>query len=786
MTFRITLLIPIILVVSTLASSVLVYTNAKRQAETNIRKEVVAQIKLDIARLQNVLYNRLTEKASNIEEARLNLSVTAMDPMIRSLLLTDEYNRIIVANRYLQEGNMATRMVEWFDQSIAQQVKRTNTLTLNYLPDNDTLLQGYFPVVLHLESEQGIPTKRVGILYVEVSIAHKLAAAFSNAANQSLYFAGFMLAVSLLVAWLLHQLISKRLNRLSEAAAQLAAGNLDARTALSGKDELGKLGHAFDDMAARIKSDIQRRQQAKEDLRVLNETLEERVSERTQQLQEAQRIGHMGNWSWDVTSNQLYWSDEIYRIFGYKPGEIEPTYDRFIATLHPDDVARIKQSEQQAFSQGKRHSIDHRIILSTGEERWVHEEAIATLDENGKPVSLTGTVQDITERKLTEQNLRQAKEEAEQASKAKSVFLSRMSHELRTPLNAILGFSQILQMEAITTEQQNFVDEIRQAGNHLLALISELLDLSRIEAGRLLVVMESINLKEVVDEATNLTRGLMEKNQLQLHWNYSGDYNVIADKIRLRQVLVNILSNAAKYNKKGGLISVECESCDDTVKISVIDSGVGIKPEHMQKLFTPFERMDAEYSGVDGTGIGLALSKQIIELMNGSIGVDSNQGVGSTFWIELQTTKPPSQNEEEAIHELTELNSRCHVLYIEDNVSNLRVVEAMLRHHPKLKLMSANNGSFGLELAQEYRPDVVLLDIHLPDMNGYDVLQALRQNVMTGRIPVIALSADAMPIDVEQGLAAGFDDYLTKPVDAEKLFSVLAKYSIATKQPIAN
>jgi PAS domain S-box-containing protein len=784
MIFRTTLLIPILLVVSTLASSVLVYTDAKRQAEANIRKEVMTQIKLDITRLQNVLYNRLTENANNLEEARLNLSVTAMDPMIRALLLADEHNQIIVANRYLLEGNMVTQVVKQFDQSIAQNVKRSNTLIMDYLDDDDTLLQGYFPVVLQLESEQGTPTKRVGILYIEASIANKLAAAFNNAANQSLSFAGFMLAVSMLVAWLLHQLISKRLNRLGETATQLAAGNLDARTALSGKDEIGKLGRAFDDMAARIKTDILHRQNAEEDLRELNETLEDRVNERTQQLQEAQRIGRMGNWSWDRASGQLYWSDEIYRIFGHKPGDINPTLERFVTTLHPDDIARIKQSERNDFSQGKRHSIDHRIILPTGEERWVHEESIATQDDDGQPLSLAGIIQDITERKLIEQNLRQAKEEAEQASKTKSVFLSRMSHELRTPLNAILGFAQILQLEAITEDQHNFVDEIQQAGNHLLDLISELLDLSTIEAGRLLVAMESINLQEVVEEAINLTRGLIEKNQLQLHCHYSDDCSVLADKIRLRQVLVNVLSNATKYNKKGGVIRLTCESRGDVVRINVTDSGVGIKPEHMQKIFLPFERMDAEHSGIDGSGIGLALSKQIIELMDGAIGADSTPGVGSTFWIELKANNPSTLNEQEAKSETADFGDSCNVLYIEDNISNQRVVEAIVGRQPKLKLMVANNGSFGLELAKEYVPDVILLDINLPDISGYEVLKALRNNSVTSSIPVIALSADAMHFDVARGLAAGFNGYLTKPIDANKLIEALINHSFTIEQSI--
>lgn len=778
MRIRITLLIPVILVASTLISSVMVYGYAKQEEETKIRKEVITQVKLDIARLQNVLYNRLTEKASNIEEARLNLSVTAMDNMIRNLLLTDEHYQIILANRYQHEGNMASHMSNWFDQQVAEQVKQTNRLKIDYARENNTLLQGYFPVVLQLESEGGTPTKRVGILYVEVNIAQKLAAAFSNEANHSLYFAGFMLTVSLFIAWLLHQLISKRLNQLSGVAAQFAAGDLNARATLNGKDELGNVGSAFNNMAERIKSDIQRRQKAEEELRLLNDSLEERVSERTQQLQEAQRIGHMGNWSWDTNHGEHFWSEEVYRIFGYQPDDINPTHEHFIAAIHPDDVTHVKQAEQAACSQGKRQSIDHRIILPNGKERWVHEEIEATPTGVENPTHLAGTIQDITERKQIEQNLRQAKEEAEQASKAKSVFLSHMSHELRTPLNAILGFSQVLQMESITTDQQSFVEEIKQAGDHLLALIGELLDLSRIETGQLSVVMESVSLDKVMNEAIKLNRDLIEKNQLQLQRKCLEKYHVIADKVRLRQVLVNLISNAAKYNRAGGTINVQCASQDGRVKISIMDNGKGIKAEHMHKLFTPFERIEADRSGVDGTGIGLALSKQIIELMNGTIGVESEQGVGSTFWITLPMAKKTITRREatgksEQTRETIQVKHK--VLYIEDNARNLRLVQSILKLRNDIECLSATNAQQGLQIAASQSPDLILMDMNLPDLDGYSAFDALQSQEATKYIPVFAVTANAMAKDMEQGMAYGFRQYITKPIDVKEFMQAIDK-----------
>lgn len=778
MKMRVTFLVPLLLVISTLVISVMLYANAKYTAEARIRSEVLAQLKLDITRLQNVLYNRLTERGSNFEEARLNLSITAMEPTIRTLLLVDDQYRIILANRYSLEGENASNSVSMFDADTATRVLSRKTPVVEYLEENDRILTGYFPVVLQLESRQGEQMSQNGMLYVEESIANKLEAAFVDAANQSIVLAILMLIVSLFLAWLLYLIVSKRLNRLGEVARQLAEGDLDARAGLGGNDELAMLGRSFDAMANQIKRDITRRLDAEARLRDLNETLEQRVSERTDLLQEAQHIGRIGNWIWDVASGDLYWSDEIYRIFGYEPGEIAPSYERFLAMVHPDDVGRIKQSEEDAFSMGRQHNIDHRIILPGGEERWVHEAAIATIGKDGRPISLSGTVQDITERKHAEHNLMHAKEEAERASLAKSVFLSRMSHELRTPLNAILGFSQVLQLDTISDEQRQFVDEIRNAGDHLLLLISELLDMSRIESGRMMVVMQSVMLSDVMNSAVNLIGGIVDENDLELSVECDESHHVIADTARLRQVLVNILSNAAKYNKKSGSIRVRCQSQNGVIRISITDTGIGIKPEYIDRLFMPFERLDAERSGVDGAGIGLALSKQLVELMNGRIGVESTPGQGSTFWIELVIVDAQKKKDGDKPFILRNQEAGCTVLYIEDNLANYRVVEAMLRRYPGMNLIYAGNGSYGLELANEYLPDIILLDIHLPDIGGYEVLHRLRSMLATSAIPVIALSADAMPIDIDRGLAAGFNDYLTKPIDANNLVATLTRYSI--------
>lgn len=509
--------------------------------------------------------------------------------------------------------------------------------------------------------------------------------------------------------------------------------------------------------------------------------------ESEERLERSQEFANIGTWDWNIETGALYWSDQIWPLFGYKKEATETTYDNFLAAIHPDDRQSVIDAVSKCVEKGEEYDIEHRVVWPDGTVHWLHESGDVVRAVDGTPLHMLGVVQDVTNRKESEHALIIAREEAETANRAKSQFLSSMSHELRTPMNAIMGFGQLLNLEIdrpLSESQQENVNEILKASDHLLELINEVLDLAKIEAGRIDLSIEDVVLGTVLIESLQLILPLAQKRGISVEI-YKNDNEISIDELthdklliradhtRTKQVILNLLSNAVKYNTENGKITIRCEvTADNMARLSISDTGRGLTDEQKGELFTAFNRLGQESSGIEGTGIGLVITQHIVELMGGHINAESEIGKGSTFWIELPVGSDNNILEEESLSKPLidiDLKDARTVLYIEDNPANLRLVTQLLSRLPNLHMWSAHEPLLGLEVAVDKEPDLILLDINLPGIDGFEVLKLLKQHSVTRDIPVIAISANAMPKDIERGFDAGFVDYITKPININQL-----------------
>jgi PAS domain S-box-containing protein len=502
-----------------------------------------------------------------------------------------------------------------------------------------------------------------------------------------------------------------------------------------------------------------------------------------ERLRRGQMFANIGTWEGDLSSQTCFWSEQIAPLFGY-PEDEEPSYQKLVQAIHPEDRERFQQAVYEGNRRGNAYEIEYRVVQQNQPDRirWLLERGTLVTNEAGVPVKMLSVVQDITRAKQDEAALIAARNEAERASRAKSEFLSSMSHELRTPMNAILGFGQLMEYDqGLDSEHKESVHEILKAGRHLLDLINDILDLAKVEAGRLSLSLEPVCLQDVVSESVSLVTSLAKSNNIKINIDLQPGSRVLADKTRLKQVCLNILSNAVKYNVEGGSVSIRSEIYQpSTLRLTVEDTGKGISEAGLQILFLPFNRLDAESSGIEGTGIGLTLTKRMVELMGGSIGVVSRLGMGTRVWVEL----PLSQG--------IERQAQCHdasdeiasdsifkprtILYVDDNPVNLKLVKGLLRRFNSVEMLDAHTPDMGIELAKQHKPDLILLDINMPGLNGYQVLEILKKNPVFADTPVIALTANAMPREIEKGLDAGFSHYLTKPIVAAEFIQTLQEY----------
>ncbi len=455
------------------------------------------------------------------------------------------------------------------------------------------------------------------------------------------------------------------------------------------------------------------------------------------------------------------------------------------------DPERAESAITRVLREGKVTNFELTAHAKDGRETVVSYNATTFYDRDRKLQGVFAAARDVTERKrfeltLQENNveLKSAKATAEKANQAKSEFLSRMSHELRTPLNAVLGFAQLMASDQPppSATQKTSIDQILQAGWYLLRLINEILDLATIEAGKVSMSQEPMSLTDVLQDCQAMIEIQADKRQISMTFpDHDQLYYVHADRTRVKQMIINLLSNAIKYNVHGGTVRVDCVmQGSQRVRVSVTDSGPGLTPRQLTHLFQPFNRLGQEGSSEEGTGIGLVVTKQLVELMGGSIGVESVVGVGSVFWIELEASNVPVLPHCTELHPASPpvrvseapLSPRT-LLYVEDNAANLTLVQQLIARRSDLVLLSATDGQAGILLAREQQPDLILMDINLPGISGFAALSILRNDLITAHIPVLALSANAIPRDIEKGLHAGFFRYLTKPIKVPEFMLAL-------------
>ena len=704
-----------------------------------------------------------------------------------------------------------------------------------------------------------------------------------------------------------------------------------------------RLAPLDDNRVLALVRDITKRKQADNEIRNLNENLEKRITERTIQLEKTNEIlekeiqrrvlieaelefekhrladiikgTNVGTWEWNMQTGETIFNERWAEILGYTLDEISPvSIETWIGCSHPDDLKKANELiRKHANGESDYYEFESRLKHKNGEWVWVLDRGkVHTWDDNGKPLLMSGTHQDITDRKRAEQALRDsearfslfmdylpvivflkdhegrtlfvnkymddvfgsygwigqtmlevfpnelgekllcddlnsmqlgyqkleesmiqldgklhhyetqkftidrsgqepwlggislditqrkhaeealivAKDEAVKANQAKSEFLSRMSHELRTPMNSILGFAQLMEMGELKASHKKGVNHILNSGKHLLNLINEVLDISGIEAGRISLSFVPVELGRIIRETLDTLHPLANSLKVKLELKDSGQNQLFvkADHHRLRQVLLNLISNAVKYNHEGGSVMIKTElqpaiaPAISFVRISVIDTGRGINPEYIGKLFLPFERIGAENTGIEGTGLGLMVVKNLMGAMGGRVGVESVPGEGSTFWIELPHIEDyKTGNRQEATgngQETMQENEKAGtILYIEDNASNTELVEQiLLDHRSTIHLVSSTKGAQAVSLAIKYAPDLILLDLDLPDVQGFEVIRLLQAEEKTKEIPVVIISADAMPHQIEKLIKSGSKDYLTKPLDIKAFLQVVDEW----------
>jgi len=536
--------------------------------------------------------------------------------------------------------------------------------------------------------------------------------------------------------------------------------------------------------------------------------IERKLFKNTERMRLILEASGDGIYGLDLNGSTTFANSAAIEMLGYSLDEMKNKSQHALTHhTHEDGTPYVKEqcNIYAVFKDGEIHQESSEIFWRKDGTHFPVEYISRPIVEAGEITGAVVSFRDIAERKRIEKELNKhrellqelvdmktldlvvAKEEAEKANLAKSEFLSRMSHELRTPMNAILGFTQLLGMDArskLSDIENKNLGMISSAGNHLLKLINEVLDLSRIESGDMNLSVETIDMVPIVDNAISISKSLAIEKGVSLDYQKipRNSYFIEVDPLRFKQVVLNLISNAIKYNNPSGSVVVSFEEQDNSMmRLGIRDTGHGISEQSQDKLFKPFERFDVDAEKIEGTGIGLTITKQLVELMNGTIGFESTAGEGSFFYVDVPVSvKAPSIQVEEKIESThpSLSNSKKIILYIEDIPANVELVRQVLKTKESITLLSAPTARIGIELAQSEAPDLILMDIHMPGMDGLTAFKELQKIKETKDIPVIALTADAMNGDIKKAMDMGFKNYITKPIEVVKFLKKIEEILI--------
>ena len=510
----------------------------------------------------------------------------------------------------------------------------------------------------------------------------------------------------------------------------------------------------------------------------ISKRIAEELHSSQNRLKEAQRIANIGSWSLDPKTDVLLWSDQIYTIFEIDPLVFQPSYEGFLNSIHPEDVEKVNQVFNASLIDKTPYSVEHRLLMKDGRVKYVIERGETVYSDTGESLLTQGTVQDITELKLVQKNLIEAKENAEKANKSKSRFLANMSHEIRTPLNGIMGFIEVLQKDETDPKKMDYLNIIKSSSKSLLVVINDILDLSKIEDGSMQIETIDFDLKQHLHQLIAFFKSIAGVKEITMHFEYPEELSshVHTDPLRLKQVLSNLISNAIKFSPQNAAITITLQRKGESLHMAVKDEGIGISEEAQERIFNPFEQAEISTTrNYGGTGLGLSISKNLIELLQGEVHLESKIGEGSTFSFFIKAPEITHSQEKESHGESPRLQG--HVLVAEDNKTNQLLISILL-DEMNLTYTIVEDGKEALEAfktSQEY--DLILMDINMPNMDGIEATQHIRQSGLPHHnIPIIALTANVIKEDIEHYIQSGMNAHISKPIDSDLLGKALVNY----------